>query len=154
MQCICGRPLTDHMLETLEPLSPTDDSVVNRMITLTSHATSLRTSSDATNAVDMARVGLDEAIASRQDAIEARAAAESRLEEAGADRFKDVDRNSLVNQRSAALSEKSRLETEIATKKGGIGTNRGRYCKKGGGEKRDAAPKQHQDVHEAALIAR
>lgn len=152
MQCICGRQLTDHMLETLEPLSPTDDSVVNRMITLTSHATSLRTSSDATNAVDMARVGLDEAIASRQDAIEARAAAESRLEEAGADRFKDVDRNSLVNQRLAALSEKSRLETEIATKNGGIGRIEEDIARKEE-EKRDAAPKDHQDVHEAALIA-
>lgn len=153
MLCICGRPLTDHMFETLEPLSPTDDSVVNRMITLTSHATSLRTSTDATNAVDMARVELDEAIASRQAAIEARAATEAKLKEAGADRFKDVDRNSLVTQRSAALSEKSRLATEIATKQGGIERIEGDIARKEE-EKREAAPKQHQDVHEAALIAR
>lgn len=153
MQCICGRPLTDDMLETLKPLSPTDDSVVKRMMTLTNYATILRTSTDATNAVDMARVGLDEAIASRQDAIEARAAAEARLKEAGADRFKDVDKNSLVNQRSAALSERSRLETEIATKNGGIERIEEDIARKEA-EKRDAAPKQHQDVHEAAEIAR
>jgi DNA sulfur modification protein DndD len=152
MLCICQRPLTDHMLETLEPLSPTDDSVVNRMITLTSHATSLQTSTDATNAVDTARVGLDEAIRSRQDAIEARAAAEARLTEAGADRFKDVDRNSLIAQRSAALDEKSRLETEIATKKGGIQRIKEDIARKEA-EKVDAAPKQHQDAHEAAHIA-
>lgn len=153
MKCICDRPLTDVMLETLEPLSPTHDSVVNRMITLTSHATSLRTSTEATNAVDMARVELDEAILSRQAAIEARAAAEAKLKEAGAERFKEVDRNSLVTQRSTTLDEKSRLETEIATKEGGIERIQLDIARKEE-EKKHAAPKQHQDVHEAAQIAR
>ncbi|MCQ3812302.1 MAG: AAA family ATPase, partial [Acidimicrobiia bacterium] len=153
MQCICERPLTDDMLTALEPLSPTDDSVVNRMITLTSHATSLRTSTDATNAVDIARVELDEAIRSRGAAIEARAAADAKLKEAGADRLKDVDRNSLVAQRSAALEEKSRLEKDIASKEGGIKIIKGDIARKEG-EKKEAAPKQHQDAHEAADIAR
>ena len=152
MKCICGRSLTDHMLETLEPLSPTDDSVVNRMITLKSHATSLRTSTDATDAVDNARVGLDEAIDSHKAAVETRAAAEAKLEEAGADRFKEVDRKSLVTQRSEALTERSRLDTEIATKSGGIERIKVDIVRNEV-KKRDAAPKQHQDVHEAALIA-
>ena len=153
MQCICERPLTVHMLETLEPLSPTDDTVVNRMITLTSHATSLRTNADATKTVDIARVELDEAIRSNQTAAEVRSAAEARLKEAGADRFKDVDRKSLVTQRSEALDEKSRLETDIAMKKGGIERIKVDIAKMEE-EKRTAAPKNHQDAHEAALIAR
>jgi len=153
MQCICGRELTDHMLETLKPLSPTDDSVVNRMITLTSHATSLQTNNDATIAVDIARVELNEAIDSRKTAIETRAAAEAKLKEAGADRFKDVDRNSLLAQRSDALSKKDRLQTQIATKNGGIERIEEEILRKEA-EKRDVAPKEHQDVHKAAQIAR
>ncbi len=152
MLCICRRPLNEHMLADLEPLSPTDDSVVNRMINLTSYATSLRTSTDATNAVDIARVRLDEAILSRRDAIEARAAAEAILKETGADRFRDVDQGSLVTQRSTASRERNRLEVEIATNMEGIEIIKKNIAGKED-EKKAAAPKQDQDIHEAAQIA-
>ena len=152
MECICGRELTEEMLELLEPLSPTDDSVIARMHTLNSHATSLRTSEDDRMAVDRASVDLRDALDKRKAAIEARADAEAKLTEAGADQFEKVDKANLVGERT-------RLDTDIRDldqRLGGLqrAVNDGKAdIERKEAEKRANAPKDHRDVHSAASIA-
>ena len=152
LTCICGRPLDHEMLRLLEPLSPTDDSVIARMHTLHSHATSLRRPDDERTLVDQASVSLRKALEEKKRAIEARATAEAKLTEAGADEFQAVDRDNLVATRAShdrAIRELSQrlgaLEQSIADAKAEIERKEA--------EKRSSAPKGHQEVHAAARIA-
>lgn len=152
MECICGRELTAEMLERLEPLSPTDDSVITRMLTLTSHATSLRKSADDRMAVDAASVGLREALEAKKIAIEARADAEAKLTEAGADQFEQVDKTNLVGERSRLDDEIRELSQRLGSLQQAIQDDKAEIERKEA-EKRSSAPKDHRDVHRAASIA-
>ena len=153
MECICGRELTEQILKRLEPLSPTDDSVINRMISLRSYATSLRNSAVQRSAMDAARVLLNDAIQNRSKSIESRAAAEARLTETGADQFNSVEKSNLVSQRSKCLEETGRLDQKLAGIEGIIQRINEEIVRKED-ERKDAAPKIHQDIHRAATIAR
>jgi len=152
MECICGRALTTEMLERLEPLSPTDDSVITRMLTLTSHATSLRKSADDRIAVDAASVGLREAVEAQKIAIEARADAEAKLTEAGADQFEQVDKSNLVGERSRLDGEIRKLSQRLGSLQQAIQDDKAEIERKEA-EKRSSAPKDHRDIHRAASIA-
>lgn len=152
MECICGRELTAEMLELLEPLSPTDDSVITRMMTLTSHATSLRKSADDRVEVDAASVGLREALEAKKAAIEARADAEAKLTEAGADQFEQVDKTNLVGERSQLDGDIRRLSQRLGSLQQAIQDDKAEIERKEA-EKRSSAPKDHRDVHRAASIA-
>ena len=152
MKCICGRELTAEMLERLEPLSPTDDSVSARMLTLTSHAASLRKSADDRMAVDVASVGLREAIEAKKAAIEARADADAKLAEAGADQFEQVAKANLVDERSRLDGEIRDLSQQLGRLQQSIEDDKAEIERKEA-EKRSSAPKGHRHVHQAASIA-
>lgn len=152
MECICGRPLDSAMLELLEPLSPTDDSVIARMHTLNSHATSLRKSKADRVAVDKASVELRTALESKKAAIEARADAEAKLTEAGADQFADVDKENLVAERARLDGEIRELSQRFGALQQAIRDAKAEIERKEA-EKRSIAPKGHQDIHRAAAIA-
>lgn len=153
MECICGRELTMTMLERLEPLSPTDDSVITRMLNLHSHATSLRKSDDDRLTVDAASVDLREAHKAKKTAIEARADTEAKLAEAGADQFREVDKANLVDQRSRLDREIGKLTQQLDSLRQAIQNDESEIKRKEA-EKRSQAPKGHRDVHRAASIAR
>jgi len=140
------------MLERLEPLSPTDDSVITRMLNLTSHATSLRKSADDRVAVDAASVDLREAREAKKTAIEARADAEAKLTEAGADQFEQVDKTNLVGERSRLVDEIGKLSQRLGSLRQAIQDDKAEIERKEA-EKRSSAPKDHRDIHRAAAIA-
>lgn len=153
MECICGRRLTQKMLELLEPLSPTDDSVSKRMLTLNSYATSLRVSTEDRVAVDRASVALRDALGNKDAATEARAAAEAKLNEAGGNQFKQVDKDNLVNERSRLDKQIRDLDQQVGGLRRALRDEKDEIERKET-EKRSIAPKDHRDVHEAASIAR
>ena len=153
MECICGRELTPEMLERLEPLSPTDDSVSTRMLTLNSHATSLRTSVEDRVAVDRASVALRDALSAKDTATEERAAAEARLKEAGGNQFEQVDKGNLLNERSQLDDQIREFDQQIGGLQQLIRNEKDEIDRKET-EKHNVAPRDHRDVHEAASIAR
>ncbi len=153
MECICGRPLTVDMLQLLEPLAPASDSVVARMHTLNSYATSLRTTEEDRLAVDRAAVKLRVALRAKKTAIETRADAEAKLIEAGADEFDEVDRTDLVALRRQLDDEIPTLTYRVGKLQQAIEDGQAAIEDKEA-EKRSKAPKDHRDVHRAAAIAR
>ena len=153
MECICGRGLTDDMLKNLEPLSPTDDSAIRRMITLNSYANTLRRGDSERNAVDDSRVALNDTINKRREAIEAHATAEARLTEAGADQFDGVEGGKLVALREHYDETIRTLSTQIASLEAVIEKIREDLAEKTA-ELTDAAPSTDKAIHKAASIAR
>ena len=153
MECICGRDLTEKMLETLKPLSPTDDSVVTRMHTLNGRAISWRVSGDEESKLDKAIVNLKDAQEKLTMAIEGRASAEVCLTAAGGEEFDTSNKDNLVRSRSnlknkIRQSEDNRHHVSASIKE------RNAKIEKKETEKRDQAPRGEVDIHTAALIAR
>ena len=153
MECICGRELTPEMLERLEPLSPTEDSVSTRMLTLNSYATSLRISAENRIAVDSTSVALRDALDAKDAATEERAAAEAKLDEAGGDQFEHVDKDNLVNERAQLDIQIGELNQQLGGMRQAIRDEKDEIEHKEV-EKRNVAPIDHREVHEAASIAR
>lgn len=152
LECICGRELTEEMLDLLEPLSSSDDSVIARMHTLNSHATSLRKSDEDRKDVDGASVNLRTALEAKKAAIEARAGAEAKLTEAGATEFQKVEKDNLVSKRTQIDQDIRSLEQRLGALRQAISDRKAEIERKET-EKRSNAPRGHQDVHSAARIA-
>ena len=153
MVCICGRELSDEMLRNLEPLSPTDDTIVNRMFTLTSHAASLRTDDADRAAVDSARVSLNNSLDQHEKAVTARAAADANLEAAGAEQFADVSRDNLVAERTSCLEDIREYSGNIEGHSANIKSIKEAIARLQD-EKTSAAPKTDRAIHHAASFAR
>ena len=152
MKCICGRELTDEILKSLEPLSPTDESVSKRMITLNSYATSLRTSSTERTAVDTAHVALKKSNEARSDAIRTLSSAQAKVADQGADHFGSVDKDDLVAARSRFQEDMRILDMEIGGLQISIDEAKQDIASKEA-DKQAAAPKTDKAVHRAAAIA-
>lgn len=152
LTCICGRELTEEMLDLLDPLSPTDDSVIARMHTLNSHATSLRKLDEDRTAVDSLSVRVRIVLDAKRTAIEERADAEAKLTEAGANEFEHVERENLVANRSKFDKDIRSLEQRLGALRQAISDGKAEIERKEQ-EKRLNAPKGHQNVHSAARLA-
>jgi DNA sulfur modification protein DndD len=152
MVCICGRDLDAEMFRLLEPLSPNDDSVIARMHTLHSHATSLRRPDSERRVVDQASVNLRTALDGKKAAIESRADAEAKLSEAGAEEFQAVDKENLVANRAHYDRSIRELAQRLGALQQSISDSKAEIERKEA-QKRSSAPKSHQEVHAAARIA-